>query len=79
VTGSPQSASGQPGVVCGICAGSIPLETCKTDERGNAVHEDCYARITISRFRMADGHPGTSGNWISSIVGWAPAALGAGE
>jgi|tagenome__1003787_1003787.scaffolds.fasta_scaffold20743136_1 hypothetical protein len=32
------------GLFCRICSGPIPLETSKTDERGKAVHEDCYVR-----------------------------------
>lgn len=36
-------------IVCCICSGRIPSETSKTNERGNAVHEDCYVRQTISR------------------------------
>lgn len=30
------------GAVCRICAKTICLETCMTDEHGCAVHEDCY-------------------------------------
>jgi hypothetical protein len=40
-----------PGIACGICARLIPLETTKTDETGNSVHEECYVRHTILRFR----------------------------
>lgn len=28
--------------LCSICTKPVPLETCKTDEAGQAVHEDCY-------------------------------------
>jgi hypothetical protein len=28
--------------VCAICRQPVELEQCKTDERGNAVHEKCY-------------------------------------
>lgn len=27
---------------CAICEESVALEECKTDERGQAVHENCY-------------------------------------
>jgi hypothetical protein len=27
---------------CAICRQSAPLETAKTDERGQIVHEECY-------------------------------------
>jgi hypothetical protein len=30
---------------CGICNEPVELETAKTDEDGNAVHEDCYVRM----------------------------------
>lgn len=33
----------QPTNVCWICGKRVDLETCKTDEYGNAVHEECYA------------------------------------
>jgi hypothetical protein len=29
---------------CALCNGPVELETCKTDERGRAVHEECYVR-----------------------------------
>jgi hypothetical protein len=66
MTGSAQYAS-QRGIVCCICSGPIPLETSKTDERGKAVHEECYVRKTISRFRTASAVR-LPENWLSSIV-----------
>jgi len=50
--GSAQHAP-QPGIVCCICARPLRLENSKTDESGKAVHEHCYVRQTISRFRAA--------------------------
>jgi hypothetical protein len=32
-----------PSQMCWICGKLVELETCKTDEHGNAVHERCYA------------------------------------
>jgi hypothetical protein len=29
--------------MCWICGKLVELETCKTDEHGNAVHRRCYA------------------------------------
>ena len=66
MTGSAQYAS-QRVIVCCICAGPIPLETSKTDERGKAVHEECYVRKTISRFGTARAVHFPA-NWLSSIV-----------
>ncbi len=31
-----------PLVMCWLCGKPLPLENCKTDERGRAVHEECY-------------------------------------
>lgn len=35
--------SHHPNQVCWICGKPVALETCKTDEHGSAVHEQCYA------------------------------------
>jgi hypothetical protein len=33
---------------CPLCNKEVLLETCKADEQGRAVHEDCYAqKITL--------------------------------
>jgi hypothetical protein len=29
---------------CALCNSPVELETCKIDERGSAVHEECYVR-----------------------------------
>ena len=50
MTGSAQDVSHQS-LVCTVCTMPISLETSKTDENGKAVHEECYVRKTISRFR----------------------------
>ena len=66
MTGSAQSTS-HASVGCSICAALVPLETSKTDEDGKAVHEDCYVRQTISRFRLASPvHPRE--NRLNSIL-----------
>jgi len=36
---------------CSICGWSVTLELSKTDEGGKAVHEFCYVRRTLSKFR----------------------------
>jgi hypothetical protein len=66
MTGSIQSASRQS-IVCCICAVPLPLETSKTDEHGTGVHEECYVRKTISRFRTASAVK-LSENWFRAIV-----------
>ena len=58
MAGSAQYAS-QRGIVCYICDELIPLEISKTDARGKGVHEECYVRETISRFRTAHGRSST--------------------
>jgi hypothetical protein len=52
MTGPDQSVS-QRDVICRICERRISLETSKTDERGQAVHEECYVREMISRSGVA--------------------------
>jgi hypothetical protein len=36
-------------LVCAICDKPCDLETCKTDEHGNAVHEECVAAKFLQR------------------------------
>jgi hypothetical protein len=65
MTSSAALPMSRPGTVCCICAGCVSLETSKTNERGNAVHEECYVRRTISRFRT--GSPvQLAEDWLSS-------------
>lgn len=33
-------------VCCAVCGEAVPLEYSKTDERGKAVHEECYVATT---------------------------------
>jgi hypothetical protein len=54
-------------IVCSICAIPLPLETSRTDEQGRGVHEECYVRKTISRFRAASTIQ-LPENWFNSIV-----------
>ena len=56
----------QQSLVCCICTGLVPLETSNTDEHGRAVHEECYVRKTISRFR-SNSAVHVAENWLSSI------------
>jgi hypothetical protein len=30
--------------ICNVCGRAVSLEYCKTDENGDAVHEECYLR-----------------------------------
>lgn len=41
----------EPATRCSMCGWSVTLELSKTDEKGKAVHESCYVRRTLSRFR----------------------------
>jgi hypothetical protein len=38
----PEELSAKRTTACVICHKPVELETAKTDERGQAVHEDCY-------------------------------------
>ena len=61
------SAPKRAAIVCSICSRFIPLETSNTDERGSAVHEECYVRKTIAKFRtVAALH--LSEDWLSAIL-----------
>ena len=51
MTSSPNFAA-RCSVLCSICARHVDLESSKTDERGKAVHENCYVRSAIGAFRM---------------------------
>lgn len=35
---------------CSICGNSVCLETSNTDERGSAVHEECYVARTVALY-----------------------------
>ena len=48
MAGSLKFTSHQRGIVCCICAEEIPLEVSKANERGEAVHEECYVHSTTS-------------------------------
>jgi len=41
----------EPTTPCSICGWSVTLELSKTDEGGKAVHECCYVRRILSKFR----------------------------
>lgn len=53
-------------IVCSICSIPLPLETSKTDEDGNGVHEECYVRRTISKSKAANTMQ-LPANWFNSI------------
>jgi hypothetical protein len=39
------AAASQPNfLLCQLCGKHVALESCKTDENGKAVHDECYAR-----------------------------------
>jgi hypothetical protein len=54
-------------VVCSICSIPLPLETSRTDEDGRGVHEECYVRKIVSRFRTASSLQ-LPENWLNSVV-----------
>jgi hypothetical protein len=65
MTGSAQHASLRS-LACCICAEPVALEISKTDERGSAVHEECYVRKTIRKFKLDDPLRPPE-DWLSSI------------
>ena len=49
-----------PGSVqtCWICGKTVHLETCKADEHGKAVHEECYAaKIALAKAQLVGTTP----------------------
>ena len=74
MTGSARDAS-QRSAVCCVCTIPIPLETSKTDEHGKAVHEECYVRKTISRFKR-DSPIHLLADWFGSTGVWFHLRLG---
>jgi len=61
MAGSLKFAPHQRGILCCICAEEIPLEISKTNERGEAVHGECYVRRTVSELRLPE-------NWLSEVA-----------
>ena len=62
----------EPQIRCAICARRVTLELSKTDEEGNAVHEDCYVRMIIpSSGTHTDDEEGAPRGWASVLLGWA--------
>ena len=41
-------------VKCWICGKDVWLRSCKIDERGHAVHEECY--VTRMKLKSEPGH-----------------------
>ena len=38
--------------VCPFCTEHVELETANTDEKGRAVHEDCYVDYILAKSRI---------------------------
>jgi hypothetical protein len=38
--------------MCPVCSEPIDLETANTDEKGQAVHEDCYVALILAQWRI---------------------------
>ncbi len=53
----PEELSATRKTSCAICAEPVELETAKTDERGSAVHEDCYMANFKQRRRQRVAAP----------------------
>lgn len=48
-----QKSQFHPSYVCWICGNAVDLESCKADENGIAVHEDCYClRVALAAESM---------------------------
>ena len=38
--------------ICAVCDEEVALETCKADEYGNAIHEECAVIHELNRIRL---------------------------
>lgn len=55
-----QESQLKPTYLCWICGKAVDLKTCKTDDHGMAVHEECYAlkvTLAIESRRLTDRKP----------------------
>ena len=51
----------EPIPTCWICGKPAPLESCKIDEHGLAVHENCY----VTRLALEMAQPPIAGNRVA--------------
>jgi len=40
---------------CAVCGNPVDLESCKTDERGKAVHQKCYVAEIVKKAKTKTG------------------------
>ena len=52
--------------VCPLCNEPLLLETCKTDENGQATHEECYVGRICSQLKRDDKKTPTRGDSLAS-------------
>ncbi len=52
-------------VKCHLCNEPIPLENARTDEHGNAVHQECYVKAIGGAKPLTHEHPPASGGSAS--------------
>jgi hypothetical protein len=38
--------------ICPLCTEHVEIETANTDEKGRAVHEDCYVALILAQSRI---------------------------
>jgi hypothetical protein len=41
----------EPSFLCELCSEHVELETANTDEKGKAVHEECYVSFIAAQYR----------------------------
>jgi hypothetical protein len=62
---------------CAVCNGPVELETCNTDERGSAVHEECYVRKMRVKAGLVPIPPLRESPWVNTLRPSArPAIIG---
>jgi hypothetical protein len=62
-TRKPYRFKGTSPLPCRICGKPVTVETCKTDEGGKAVHEECYVLKLKLEQASKDGHPNRQRHW----------------
>jgi hypothetical protein len=64
----PSRTAGDSTRICWMCGKPVSLETCKTDQHGKAVHEQCYvAKVkadgVASRRKLSEAKPPEGRRW----------------
>jgi hypothetical protein len=62
---------------CALCNNTVELETCKIDESGKAIHEECYLRKLIRLKRPSCAIVLTSPSFLGPLAAFVGSYYGA--